>query len=444
MAKEKDVKIIAGKVCVSTSALYEILDVNESTLVRWAERGCPKVQRGWWSIKDVLDWRNASFKAMTENDIDKMSISEKKTYYDGKVKEAQLEALNLKNKIAQGDYIAKGEIVEELQRFLVVLKRSMLGFSRKIAADLSHLVEETEARRIGKLVSETTASVLEQLSIDGVYEAKGNKKSKNKAGKYIPPSWIKEALKTLKPPEQISVSDYSDKNRILGSENAEPGKWNTSRTPYLKVIMDTYNDPDVEEVGFVKPTQVGGTEALNNMVGYAVAQEATSNLIVLPTTDLADYSSAKRIQPMIRLNSDLKEKWDEQGSKLSELNFKNGASVYFSGANSPSSLASKPIKNCLFDEVDKYPLFSGKEADPISLAKQRQMTFKADKFSFAASTPTTKIGAIWKIWLAADRRFEYYVPCPHCGHFQTFKFKNGIKWDKDAKTADERKENCLL
>ena len=76
--------------------------------------------------------------------------------------------------------------------------------------------------------------------------------------------------------------------------------------------MDTYNDPDVEEVGFVKPTQVGGTEALNNMVGYAVAQEATSNLIVLPTTDLADYSSAKRIQPMIRLNSDLKEKWDEQ------------------------------------------------------------------------------------------------------------------------------------
>ena len=109
MAKEKDVKIIAGKVCVSTSALYEILDVNESTLVRWAERGCPKVQRGWWSIKDVLDWRNASFKAMTENDIDKMSISEKKTYYDGKVKEAQLEALNLKNKIAQGDYIAKGE-----------------------------------------------------------------------------------------------------------------------------------------------------------------------------------------------------------------------------------------------------------------------------------------------------------------------------------------------
>lgn len=180
MAKEKDVKIIAGKVCVTTSALYEILDVNESTLVRWFERGCPKVQRGWWSIKDVLDWRNASFKAMTENDIDKMSLSEKKTYYDAKVKEAQSEALLLKNKIAQGEYIAKDEIVEELQRFLIVLKRSLTSFSRKIATDLSHIVDSTEARRIGKLVSDATNSALEQLSVDGVYEGKKGAKKADK------------------------------------------------------------------------------------------------------------------------------------------------------------------------------------------------------------------------------------------------------------------------
>ena len=34
MAKTKDVKIIADKICCSTSALLEILEVNESTLVR--------------------------------------------------------------------------------------------------------------------------------------------------------------------------------------------------------------------------------------------------------------------------------------------------------------------------------------------------------------------------------------------------------------------------
>lgn len=263
-------------------------------------------------------------------------------------------------------------------------------------------------------------------------------KPKNKRASYIPPVWIAEALEILKPPENITVSEYADKYRILGSKNAEPGKWNTSRTPYLEAIMNTYNDPDIEEVGFVKPTQVGGTEGLNNMVAYAISQDAASNLVVLPTTDLADYTSTDRIQPMIRLNSKLKELFDDS-SKMSELRFKNDADVSFSGANSPSSLASKPKKNVFADEVDKYPLFSGKEADPLSLAKQRQMTFKADRFFFATSTPTTKLGTIWKIWEAADRRFEYYVPCPHCGHYQVFKFKNGVKWAENAKTADERK-----
>lgn len=178
MAKARDIKVIAGKICVSTSALYEIFEVNESTLVRWAERGCPKVQRGWWSIKDVLDWRNASFKALTENDIDKMSLSEKKTYYDAKVKEAQSEALLLKNKIAQGEYIAKDEIVEEMQRFLIVLKRSMTSLSRKIATEMSHSVDSTEARRIGKLVADITNNALEQMSIDGVYGGKNAKAKK--------------------------------------------------------------------------------------------------------------------------------------------------------------------------------------------------------------------------------------------------------------------------
>lgn len=265
------------------------------------------------------------------------------------------------------------------------------------------------------------------------------RKTKN----YEPPIWIAEALKILKPPEKISVSEYADQNRILGAKNAEPGKWNTSRTPYLKDIMNTYSDPDVEDVSFVKPTQVGGTECLNNMLGFAVSQEGASNLYVLPTDELSDYTSTERIQPMIRLNSKLNELFDEQSSKMSELRFRNDADISFCSANSPSGLASKPKKNVFADEVDKYPLFSGKEADPLSLAKQRQLTFRFDKFTFATSTPTIKQGPIWKRWLAADRRFEYYVPCPFCGHYQVFSFKKGIKWDKNAKTAEDRKNTTF-
>lgn len=173
MATNKDIKIIAEKICVSTQALYNILDCDESTLVRWAAKGCPKVQRGWWSIKDVLDWRNANF--TKDKTVDEMNFSEQKVYYEGLLKKAQLEAVDLKNKVASGEYLSKDEIVEELTRFLTILKRSMKSFSKKIATELAHLVSETEARRMEKIVSEVTTNVLEQLSINGVYETNKRK-----------------------------------------------------------------------------------------------------------------------------------------------------------------------------------------------------------------------------------------------------------------------------
>ena len=43
----------------------------------------------------------------------------------------------------------------------------------------------------------------------------------------------------LTPDPLLSVSEWSDMHRMLSSKaSAEPGRWRTSRTPYLKAIMD--------------------------------------------------------------------------------------------------------------------------------------------------------------------------------------------------------------
>lgn len=265
------------------------------------------------------------------------------------------------------------------------------------------------------------------------------KQKKQENLKYNPPKWLTDALVTLKPPENITVSEWADKNRILDAKtSSEPGQWRTDRTPYLRAIMDSYNDPCIEIITFVKPTQVGGTEALNNIIGYVIANCPSPSMMIYPTIDLAEYSSFNRIQPMIRLCPVIKSKYLKNESKVLELQFINDMYLAFSGANSPASLASKPIKNLFVDERDKQPKFSGKEADPMSLAQERQKTFPYDKKTFETSTPTLKTGPIWKSWEAADVQCRYYVPCPHCGHFQTFKFKGGIKWPESAKTAEER------
>ena len=56
---------------------------------------------------------------------------------------------------------------------------------------------------------------------------------------------IRPAIRGMKPPENLTVSQWADKNRRLSRETAaEPGPWRTSRTPYLKDILDSFNDPN--------------------------------------------------------------------------------------------------------------------------------------------------------------------------------------------------------
>lgn len=258
---------------------------------------------------------------------------------------------------------------------------------------------------------------------------------KKRKEKHNWPSWLKASLKIFKPPEQLTVSEWADKHRVLDAKtSAEPGQWRTARTPYLQGIMDTFNDPDIEEIIFVKPTQVGGTESLNNIIGYIICQDPSPALVVYPTLDLAEFTSKNRIQPMIKLCPSLKERYLEKDSKILELQF-YGMYIVLSGANSPASLASRPIRFLLMDEVDKFPTNSGKEAEPRGLARERTKTFAHNKKIFQTSTPTFKRGPIWKEWENADEQRRFYVPCPHCGFYQTFKFKQ-IKWPETAKTPE--------
>lgn len=241
-----------------------------------------------------------------------------------------------------------------------------------------------------------------------------------------------EALQLLCPPEQITVSEWADKYRILDSKSsAMPGKWSNSITPYLVEIMDEFNNYETEEIIFCKPTQVGGTEAEQNMIGYIVMQEPSPTMVVYPTDVLAKSVSENRIQPMLRAVPQIKKKFDENSSLL-ELQFE-GMYLSLVGSNSPSGLASKPIRFLMMDEVDKYPSASKREADPIKLARERTKTFHNKKI-YMTSTPTLKTGHIWKAKENADIEKHFFVPCPHCGEYIELKFQN-IKFPKDEEMS---------
>ena len=242
-------------------------------------------------------------------------------------------------------------------------------------------------------------------------------------------------MQTLLPPENITVSEWAEKYRVLDRGSATPGPWRNEITPYLIEIMDELNNYESEEIVFCKPTQVGGTEALLNMLGWAATFDPSPVMVVYPSETLAKRVSEKRIQPMIKNSKPLNKKFRANDSSQLELEFDDG-SILLTGSGSPASLASNPIKRLFLDEVDKFPGASTKEADALSLARERTKTFYNKKI-YLTSTPTVTEGNIWRALNDCDVIKHYYVPCPHCGKEIELLFKN-IEFpdDEDMGYAD--------
>ena len=233
---------------------------------------------------------------------------------------------------------------------------------------------------------------------------------------------LKRALSVFAPPEQIKVSEWAEKYRIMDrEETSKAGPWKNSTVPYLEKIMDAFNDEYIEFIVLIKATQTGGTEAAINMTGYIIDQDPSRIMYVLPDEDTAKNFSTERLQKFLRHCSCLNHKFFDSDSKDTMLKFRGGFLILGS-AQSPSKLSSWPIKRIIMDEIDKYPRGAGSEASPLKLAEERTKNWPGRKI-FLLSTPTLKNGNITQAYETCDVRYRFQVPCPFCGEYQTLEWK---------------------
>lgn len=233
----------------------------------------------------------------------------------------------------------------------------------------------------------------------------------------------------LRPDPILSVSDWADAHRFLSQRaSAEPGRWRTSRTPYLREIMDALGSTSsVEKVVFVKGSQIGGTEAGSCWIGYTIDLTPAPMLVIQPTVDIAKRFSRQRLQPLIDETPRLREKVRparerDSGNSVLSKEFPGGI-VLLAGANSAAGLRSMPIARLFADEVDAYPGDVEGEGDPIGLAEARTRTFSRRKILLVSTPTRAGVSRIWREWELSDQR-RYQVPCPHCGEHQA------IEWDR--------------
>jgi phage terminase large subunit GpA-like protein len=250
----------------------------------------------------------------------------------------------------------------------------------------------------------------------------------------------------LRPDSILLVSDWADQNRILSqTASSEPGKFRIERTPYLKEIMDALSPSSpVEKVVFMKGSQIGGTEAGNNWIGYVIDQAPGPMLVVQPTVEMGKRWSKGRLAPLIEdtlcLRGKVKDpRSRDSGNTVQSKEFPGGI-VVITGANSAVGLRSMPVRYLFLDEIDAYPPDADSEGDPLTLAIQRTSTFARKKI-FIVSTPTIQgLSRIEKEFNETDQRY-FFVPCPHCGFFQVLKWEN-IHYDPDNLQAAYVCECC--
>lgn len=248
-----------------------------------------------------------------------------------------------------------------------------------------------------------------------------------------------EHLRDLwRPAREITVDRWAEE-RIVLPTGAAPGPISFDVNPYLREPLRCLTRDDVAELVLCFSTQVGKSTFLHVALLHSIAEKKQPALLVLPTIDDAREVSVEQLQPIVRESPELARLWTGRKADLKAETIRlRGVPLKFVGSNSPAALARKAIGTLAFDETDKYPSWSGREADPISLGTERTRTYVGDSKILKVSTVTTDRGYIWGEWESSEQRL-FEVPCPHCSGRQVLVLGDrhpgtgGIKWPKGAR-----------
>ena len=254
------------------------------------------------------------------------------------------------------------------------------------------------------------------------------------------------AFANYRPPEDMTVSQWAEKYRVLSRESAaEAGPWRNSRTPYMVEIMDAFDDPRVHDLAVVAMSQTGKSELELNIIGKIIHQDPAPILYIQPDLTEARKFSTVRIAPMIRDCKVLRERVADVKSRdtrntILQKSFPGGM-LTMVGSQTPSALASMPVKNVIGDEIDRWALSAGSEGDPWELAEKRTTTFYNAK-RVAVSTPTTRGASRIADLFEKGTQEKWYSQCPHCGEWHEVLFPD-IKFDFET-IKNGRKVNYKL
>lgn len=232
--------------------------------------------------------------------------------------------------------------------------------------------------------------------------------------------------------ENLSTAQWAARYRVV-TNGPMPGRWRNNAVPYAVEPMNTLDLPYVRRVILMWAPQTSKTQIAFNFLGRRIDQEPGSCMYTGPDEKVVKRIARKRIIPMFRRTPRLAELLGEAISDTTTLSvqFINGADLILAWATSAAEISSESIEVLIRDELDKWPAYAGREADPISLTDVRTNAYPHTKKILDLSTPADESKYIGKeVENEADELRRYLAVCPVCGQPQIMHFGQ-FDWPKN-------------
>ncbi len=247
----------------------------------------------------------------------------------------------------------------------------------------------------------------------------------------------------FKKKEKLLVSEWAERNIVI-TDGPMRGPWRNEVTPYTIGPQNSWNVPHIRKIFLCWAPQTAKTRIAFNCMAYAIEHESRSVMYAGPDEKVTKRINKRRIIPMFKQSPRLAaimSPWKDD-TTITSIKFTNGADLMIVWATSAAELSSESVPVLILDERDKFPEFSGKEADPGSLGEIRTTAFPYTSKILELSTPNLETGIVADIEAEADIVYHYEAQCPVCSAFQKMEFDN-ITWPKDTRDPREIFRNKL-
>lgn len=195
------------------------------------------------------------------------------------------------------------------------------------------------------------------------------------------------------------------------------GPYDSSLTPYVRILHEFYASPDWDEFIALKSSQSGFTLAVLVLLCWIARFCPTHVLYALDSREEMRRMSKVRLQPMLRRALRGTAELSEDEDEVSNLTiYLASMVVYLMGSYSSGAFRNKPVGLAILDELDKHKPGPGGEANTIDLARQRLKAGEGGKL-IAFSAPILESDVTTQEHKDGSCHI-FEVPCPHCGHFQ--------------------------